>query len=266
MLTIQPKISAYHHSPKALSFKSNEGIEEDTKLFEEKTRFYEDQVEEYNEAIKDKHTPEPLKKIMKGFRILSEALLEGWAVAWGTSKGSKVIKSSIITTSGSKIAKEADGILKPITQGFKKSAKNLATAISNGFTHFKNSNFMKSVSNFFSKTAEKLNKNSVGKYVVKTFETIGTGFKIMGQKIGTGWNKMAASFKSENAGKTYDKISKGASKTLGIGAGAAGGYNAILREEKTSKKTDKKQDDDQVIDEDYDDGLEAALNELEDEE
>lgn len=261
MLTIQPKISNYHQSQKNLYFRGDDN--DNGRIFEEKVDFYENQIKEYDEAISDKHTPKQLKKIMKCFRIISEALLEGWAVAWGASKGSKLIKSSIVTTADSKTIQKAEGILKPIILGVKKSAKNIAAGIANTFTKIKDSKFMNSVTKFFKNTAEKMNKNSFGRGIVKSFETIGSGLKILGQKISNGWNKLMKACDSKNAGATYDKVTQNASKVLGVGAGAAGGYNAATKaEDRETKKTE--QNNQQIIDKDYNDGLDAALDELED--
>lgn len=267
MLTIQPKISNYQHQPtKALSFKGEQNP--DAAYFEEKIDFYENQIKEYDEAIEDKYTPKPLKKIMKGFRIISEALLEGWAVAWGASKGSKLLKSSIVNTANSKAIHKADGVIKPIIQGVKQSIKNIAKYIANGFTSLKNSKAMKSVSEFFSKTAENLNKNKFGKGVVKCFEAIGSGFKYLGKKISKGWNNIVDACSGKNAEATYDKVTKGTSKVFGVGAGIAGGYNAATNaDERELKRQERKETtDQQVIDKDYNDGLEAALEDLEDDE
>ncbi len=271
MLTIQPKISTNNNYPKLVSFKAEMSAKDkaENRAYEEKVNFYEDQIRDYDEAINDKHTPEPLKKIMKGFRIISEALLEGWAVAWGASKGSKVIKSSVINTASSEFGKKSGTIFKPLIQGIKKTSKNIATALSNGVKAIKDSKFVKNIGKFFTETAEKMNKNSFGKAIVSGIESIGKGFKYIGNKIAQGWNKLANAFKGENASATYDKVSKGTSKVLGTGAGVAGGYSAMTKAEEkeareAKKATKEEVDTDPVIDEDYDNGLDAAADDLED--
>ena len=97
MLTIQPKITQYSQQRNQISFKNTEaiGIPDDS-FYRDKQNYYENQIREFDELIEDEHTPNAFKKVLKGFRVVSEGLLEGCAVAWGASKGAKVIKSAPI--------------------------------------------------------------------------------------------------------------------------------------------------------------------------
>ena len=90
MLTIQPNVVNYSNR-KPVHFRGGEDgasgsildseITED--LYNQKSNFYKSQIREFDKSINDEHTPDFMKKVLKTFRIISEALLEGWAVAWG---------------------------------------------------------------------------------------------------------------------------------------------------------------------------------------
>ena len=84
---------------------------------------------------------------------------------------------------------------------------------------------------------EKMNNNSVGKYVVKAFEYIGKALKYVGGLFKQGFEAIAKPFKGKTGEELYDKAAKMTSNTMGVGAGAAGAYDAATKD---SKKTDRK--------------------------
>lgn len=228
MLTIQPKFTNYTAS-KAISFKADGDETSDREEFyKEKVDFYKKQAEEFKEMEKDRSNPESFSKIMKVFRVVSEALLEGWAVAWGASKGSKLLKSSVISASKTNFVKGVKDILRPIYKGIKSSGKKIAEAYSNTITKIKTSKFAEKIEKFVNGMRE----NPIGKYIVNGFEYIGKGFKFVGKIIKAGAKKLAEPFKGKTKSEVYDKATKFASNTLGFGAGGAGAYNAATDAEK----------------------------------
>lgn len=230
MLTIQPNIT---HSSKlrAVPFKGDNSAnvysaEQEDALFKDKVEFYEKQIEELDSSLKDQKTPEPLKKIIKGFKIVSEGLLEGWAVAWGASKGSRVVKSSVVKSikkEGSKVAQE---VLTPFGEKIKTFSSKFFGVIAKGAEHIKNTSFATKISEGFSKVVNNMRENKVGKYIVEGFEYIGNFIS----------NKLIKPLKGVKASEMYDKTAKVTSTTLGVGAGAAGVYNATGRPEQVKKE------------------------------
>lgn len=217
MLTIQPNFT--HRSNRVLSFKSGYSVNsEEDKKYKSKTDFYEQQTNEFDEMINDKQTPDYMKKIFKGFKVLSEALFEGWLVMWGASKGSKFVKDGVIQGANSKFTKELKNIMKPITKGLQTAKSVIGKSITEGVERFKNSEFL-----------QKINNNFIGKQVVKVFELIGKGFNVVGKAIKAGYNAIAKPFKGKTTSEIYDKAAKATGTTLGVGAGAAGAYNAATR-------------------------------------
>ena len=228
MLTIQPKFTNYT-APKAISFKANGDETFDGEdLYKEKVDFYKKQTAEFEKMSNDSTNPDSLKKMMKGFRVVSEALLEGWAVAWGASKGSKILKSSVISGSKTNFVKGVKDVLRPIYRGLKSSGKKITEKYTKIITDIKTSKFAENFSNF----VEGMRKNPVGKYIVKGFEYVGEGFKFVGKIIKAGAKKLAEPFKGKTKSEVYDKATKVASNTLGAGAGVAGAYNAATDADK----------------------------------
>lgn len=229
MLSIQPKVTDYS-GKRQLYFRGEaltptlDAADWNTK-YEYKTNFYESQIKEFDKSINDKQTPDMMKKILKGFKVVSEALLEGWAVTWGATKGARVIKSAVVTSNG-KIGKEAQEILTPFGKGLKNFGQELTEYVQN----IKTSEFWISCTEYMTKLTEKMNNDSVGKYLVKCMNSIGKGFKFLFKP-----------FKGADASEIYDKASKATATTLGVGAGAAGAYNAIMlqdnKENAVSEKT-----------------------------
>lgn len=220
MLTIQPNFTT--HSNNRLSFKSGYSVDtEEDKKFQEKTRFYEDQTQDFDNMINDTKTPEYMKKVFQGFKVASAGLFEGWLVMWGASKGSRFIKNGVLKGLNSKVVKEFKEIIKPLSKGLQSARKTISTAITDGATQFKNSEFLK-----------KVNDNFIGKQIVNVFKFIGKSIAAVGSMVKSGYNAIASHFKGKSASEIYDKAAKVTGTTLGVGAGAAGAYTATLKPEK----------------------------------
>lgn len=230
MLTIQPKITQYSQQRNNVSFKSREdgGIPDDS-FYKEKQAYYEDQIREFDTLIEDEYTPNAFKKVLKGFRVVSEGLLEGCAVAWGASKGAKVIKSAAVKGASHKFTKKAIDVLKPIAEGFRTTGSKIIKALGEKAADFKTSKFATGIAEKFSKIVDNMNKNKVGKFIVNTFETIGKAFKWVGKQFTKGFDNLKGKVKDLKGSEVYDATANVASKTLGAGAGVAGAYNAATR-------------------------------------
>lgn len=246
MLTVQPKIANYVNS-KPVSFKAldDEMSQNDLRgenYYKEKVDYYSQQVREFENLAQDLTSPPPVRKTMKAFRVVSEALLEGWAVAWGASKGAKILKPS------GKFAKNLKDILRPIYKGFKTSGQKIGEAFTGTVNKIKTSKFAEKLSGF----VDKMRENSVGKYIVKGFEYIGKAFKYVGNLIVKGAKKLVEPFKGKTNGEIYDKASKVASTTLGVGAGAAGAYNAATdKKEKVATSSTLENDRFNEVDDEF---------------
>ena len=159
MLTIQPKITQYSQQRNNVSFKSREdgGIPDDS-FYKEKQAYYKDQIREFDTLIEDEYTPNAFKKVLKGFRVVSEGLLEGCAVAWGASKGAKVIKSAAVKGASHKFTKKAIDVLKPIAEGFRTTGSKIIKALGEKAADFKTSKFATGIAEKFSKIVDNMNK------------------------------------------------------------------------------------------------------------
>ncbi len=217
MLTIQPNFTA--KPVRKIAFKgegaaaSNSLTDEENSFYQKKINYYEKQVKDFDEAIQDKDTPTVFKKIIKVFKVASEALLEGWAVAWGAKKGAKVIKNPMVN---SKFSKGTGKVFKNIGKGLGK----VASFVSEGYTKFKATKFM--------------TENSFGKTLSKGLGYIEKAFSYIGEKI----SKLTAPLKGAKAEAVYDKAADVTSKTFGVGAGAAGAYNAATEGKQPKAETE----------------------------
>lgn len=239
MLTVQPKFTNYV-APKAVSFKADFDDGED--LYKEKVNYYKKQSAAFKELCEDSSNPDSFKKIIKVFGIASEALLEGWAVAWGASKGSKILKSSIISGSKSKFVKGAGDILKPVYTGIETSAKKISEKTNKLIEKIKTTKFAEKCENF----VEKMRNNTVGKYVVKGFEYVAKAFKYVSNILKSAAKKAVEPLKNKSKSEMYDKTAKVTSNTLGVGAGVAGAYNAATGADKRQADADS-----EVLEPDY---------------
>lgn len=219
MLTIQPKITSY--SRPVVTFKAGYDESGDD-FYKSKIDYYKKQAAEFDELANNNDSPGGFRKVMKFFAVVAGALLEGWAVAWGASKGAKILKGGIKRGVHSNFAKQTKEVLKPIYNGIKASSKKAVEKGTEIIEKIKTSKLANKLTEFIGKMKE----NKVGKYVVKAFEYVGKAFKYVGSLIGKAAKKVAEPFKGKPAGEIYDKGAKAASVTLGVGAGAAGAYNA----------------------------------------
>ena len=80
MLTIQPNFT------RNTAFRGEKAFV-DQETYEAKKKYYKDKQREFNEILDDENIPEGMKKGAKVCKVASEGILEGWAVAWGASKG-----------------------------------------------------------------------------------------------------------------------------------------------------------------------------------
>lgn len=228
MLTIQPRFT--NQSSYNTSFKGdNDFITEDK--YNEKKNYYGNQKLEFDKIINDEYVPEGMKKGAKAFKVISEGVLEGWAVAWGATTGGKFLKTGLLKAYNSKFAKWASKMLSPISQGIKKSSKNFKTSFSKGIENIKTSKFVKNISAKLTKAEESLNKTTLGKALVTGIKYIGKAFKAVGKVISMIGSKIKAFTKN----MTYEKASKATASTLGVGSGVAGAYSAAREEIKKDK-------------------------------
>lgn len=242
MLTVQPKFT--NQSSYKTSFKGEADFINEDK-YNEKKAYYQNQKIEFDNIINDEYVPEGMKKGAKVFKVASEGILEGWAVAWGATKGGKFLKAGFVKAANSKFAKWASNMLSPIGKGIKKSANNIKTSFVKGLENIKTSKFVKNTSKKITKAEENLNKTALGKGLVTVIKTIGKGFKAVGKLISNIGKKIAKFCKNI----TYDKASKATASTLGVGSGIAGAYSAARDE---IKKAEAKKD----VENDYLDELE----------
>lgn len=222
MLTIQPNFTT--RPVRQIAFKSEgvdaaAGNDPSNDEYQEKVKYYEKKVNEFDDALKDKDTPTILKKLIKVFKVASEALLEGWAVAWGAKKGADVIKPSMVKGVDGEFVKGVKSVLSPVGKLFGK----IAAAASGAYGKFKATKFM--------------TENSFGKTLTKGLEYVEKGFSYIGEKL--------SKLKGEKVETIYDKAANVTSKTMGAGAGIAGGYNAVTgADQKKPEKADNSVEDD----------------------
>lgn len=243
MLTIQPRITHYSNT-RNIAFRGNEKPEAEEltaeeRLYRMKRNRYEKQVAQLDNLIQDKQTNNYLKKILKACKVVSEGLLEGWAVAWGAHKGAKIVKPSIIAKGAeSKTYK----FLRPVLNGGKK----LGEALSKGIDNIKASKLYTGAAEKLAVITEKMNNHSVGKYVVKAFEYIGKAFKFVGGLFKKGYEAIAKPFKGKTGEELYDKAAKVTSNTMGVGAGTAGAYDAATKDSRKATKPEATEQGEQV--------------------
>lgn len=220
MLKVQPT-NIMHSSSRTPSFKGGDiGIDEQT--YNEKKNYYTKQNREFDEILQDQYVPEGMKKGVKVFKIVSEGILEGWAVAWAASKGAKFAKSGINKIFNSKTLETFAKITKPLRKGIADTGENVKTHIVKLGTKIKNSEFVTNLSEKAANITEKMQNNSVGKFTLKIGSGIKKCFQALKNTITTVAQKVADSFKKI----TFEKATKGSAATLGVGAGLAGAYNA----------------------------------------
>lgn len=210
MLTIQPNFSkVQQYAQRPLHFKGQSAeITED--YVNEQRDFYEKQVREADKIINDEKAPEALKKGMKILKIISEGIIEGWAVLWGARTGAKFAKNGAIKTVNSKFAKNVG-----------KGLKSAGEFITKGFEKLSESKLAKKAGEL----VEKLDKTKFGKYIVSAGRAVVKGIKTVVEFVRT---KLGKATKADIE-STYDKVANGTATTLGVGSGIAGTYSAAKK-------------------------------------
>ena len=206
MIKVQPNfISKSAYKP---AFRAQEEYFTQDKFDEEKD-FYEQQIEGFNDIIDDKYVPSGIKKAAKVLRIISEGILEGWAVAWGAKKGINFLKSSGAKAINSNFYKKSAEILNPAKEGLAKV-----------FANFKEFAVAK-----LAKLGEtKFGQSEFTKFIKKQYDNIKVVLKPIRDKV------------LEKTGKiTFEKATNIAAATLGVGSGTAGAVNAALRENQANQ-------------------------------
>lgn len=244
MLTIQPNF-------RNTSFRGESALI-DKATYEEKQRYYTQQKREFEEIINDEHIPETMKKGAKVFKVASEGILEGWAVAWGASKGADMMKTGMVKASASRTAKWAKNILKPVGKMLVKAGENISKFVSENIDKLAKSEFV-----------QKLDGNKFGHYIVEAFKGLGKLLKYANEGLKNLWTKVAG----KSDGSTYDKAANAVSKTLGVGAGLGGAYNAARAPKKAEQKSVNDDENYSYKDEvdEINDGYDDDLDNVEDE-
>lgn len=208
MLKIQPNLTV--KTAFKPSFRSNDEEFLTQERFDEEKDFYEKQIDGFDEIIDDKYIPSGMKKAAKVLRIISEGILEGWAVAWGAKKGINFLKHSGTKTLNSNTYKKVAEIMSPAKDGVLKVMSNLKE--------------------FAAKELAKLGETKFGqskfaKFAKDQYANIKVVCSNIKDKV------------LEKTGKiTFKKARNIASATLGVGSGVAGTLNAALRENQAEEE------------------------------
>ncbi len=264
MLSIQP-VSVTSPKVRNVQFGNRNAFTVETpedEAYSEKTKFYEKQKQEFENIVNDERTPEILKKMGKAFKVVSEALFNGWLVAWGASKGAKFVKSSVASGMNGKMATEAKSLIKPLISGFSKAAGAIAGGVATVAKHVKASNAYTNFAEKATKFAEKMDNHKYGQYLMSGLRLIGKGAKAVFNFIAKPFEKLAEKIKGADFNTAYDRAAKATSTTLGVGAGAASAYDEAVHPE-TQKMHDEVDDDNVNKDKkEFDDEVQRHLDEL----
>ncbi|MBE7712672.1 MAG: hypothetical protein E7Z87_02900 [Cyanobacteria bacterium SIG26] len=241
MLTVQPNFTT-KYVQKPLAFKGEGTLELTEENYNQKKDYYQKQIQDLNDVIQDEKAPSALKKFAKVAKVISEGVLEGWAVAWGAKKGGDVIKGSTLKALNSNFVKGAKTYAKPLITHTKKYGAQVFEYIGKLFTKIKDTKFGQKVIENFDKFAN----TKTGAKIVEGLKIVANGFKAVGKFIAKHFNKVADKFKGKSVETNYDRIAKTTATTLGVGAGATSAYNAMRPEDKENPKNDTVQDDDEI--------------------
>lgn len=264
MLSIQP-VSVTSPRVRNVQFGNRNAFTIETpedEAYSEKTKFYEKQKQEFENIVNDERTPEILKKMGKAFKVVSEALFNGWLVAWGASKGAKFVKSSVASGMNSKMAAEAKSLIKPLIRGFSNVAGAVAGGAARVAEHVKASSAYTNLTEKVTKFTEKMDNHKYGQYLMSGLRLIGEGAKAVFNFIAKPFEKFAEKIKGADFNTAYDKAAKVTSTTLGVGAGAASAYDEAVHPE-TQKMHDEVDDEEVNNDKkEFDDEVQRHLDEL----
>jgi len=222
MLTIQPNFTTKQYASKPLHFKGeSDDITED--YINNKKTFYKEQISNAEKIIDDKNSPKKLKSTAKVIKVISEAILEGWAVLWGGLVASKFIKSGVI---------KAAGGAKTVQKGI----KNIAKGIEKGADRLSETQAAKTINEKTGKVIDRLEKTTVGAYIAKGAKALGKSIATAGNYVEKGYNKIAEKFGGKTLEQTYDIVTKWIARTLGVGSGAAAAYNSATGANEEAKR------------------------------
>lgn len=227
MLTIQPNFT------RNTAFRGEKNLV-DQETYEAKKKYYQDKQREFNEILDDENIPEGMKKGAKVCKVASEGILEGWAVAWGASKGASMLKSPKVMKFFTKAGKLITPAFEAIGKGFKALGK---------FASEKIDVLAKS------KFVEKMDANKIGHVVVEGTKKLANGIKYLYNTT----KDLFLKYTGKWSGDTYDKVAGATSKTLGVGAGIGGAYTAARGGDKPKDSVDNYEDEADYLNNQYDD-------------
>ncbi len=263
MLSIQPSITnqTIRKAPVFKGDTSSNTIDEH--LYESKRDYYEGQKNEFESILNDERTVKPLKDIARVFKVISEILFEGWAVAWGASKGAKFVKSSVVGGINSNVGKGIKNVLKPLGKGIVAAGEKIAQYAQATVKYVKATPTYAKFQKNAAEIIEKMDNNKYGKIALKALNTIYNGVEEVAGWVVKPFKKFAASLKNTSFDAAYDKAAKATSTTLGVGAGATCGYNEVMHPERANvneqEETEKVAEDRNDVD--LDDETPEALDE-----
>ncbi len=260
MLSVQPSITnqTIRKAPVFKGELSSNNIDDNS--YKSKRDYYEGQKNEFESILNDENTVKPLKNIARVFKVISEILFEGWAVAWGASKGAKFVKTSVVGGVNSNVGKGIKDVLRPLGKGIVAAGEKIAQYAQATVKYVKATPTYAKFQKNAAEIIEKMDNNKYGKIALKAFGAIYNGLEKVAGLVVNPLKKFAANVKNTSFEAAYDKVAKATSTTLGVGAGAACGYNEVMHPEKANvdvlneKQADNIESDD--IKEDLDEEVE----------
>lgn len=208
MLTIQPNFTNNYSVKPAFK-----GWDKDT--IAEERNFYERQRDELDDLISDDYVPDKIKKPFKFFRMAANAAISGLAVF-----GSAIAVASFFKKAAAKFVnnnatqKAGEKVVKPLGNKIASGIKYVANKITAGLEILKNTNIGKKCAETFAK----FEKTEIGAKVVKIAKKVGKKIKDIAKKMVSPIKKM-----------NYDNATKATATVLGVGSGAAGGYEEYMK-------------------------------------
>ncbi len=204
MLTIQPKFTAGNAFRPSFRAEDADFLTEDN--YNEERDFFEKQIDGFDDIINDEYMPEKMKKGVKFLRIISEGILEGWAVAWGAKKGINFLRKTGTKTLNSKTYTKAKEILTPAKEGLAKARQNIKKYIGEKLQKIGETQF-----------GQKVKNSKFGKFIKNAFENISAKISAAKTKIQEKTNKI-----------TFEQATNATATTLGVGSGTAGAINSAI--------------------------------------
>lgn len=249
MLSIQPNFTnqAIRRSP-VFKGEYDTAPTPEEKYYESKTNYYEGQMNDFENLLNDDRTIKPLKKIAGVFKVISEVLFNGWAVAWGASKGARFVKSSVVSGVNSDFAKSAKNVIKPLGKLIVSAGEKAAGLAKSAVEFVKGTKGYAKLNEGLSALVTKMDGNKYGKIVLNVLGKIRDGIVAATNIVLKPLKNFAANVKNTPFDTAYDKVAKATSTTLGVGAGAASGYNEIVHPENAKIEDENKIVEDEIPD------------------